>query len=105
MPIFFRCTAEEKAQIERRMAEAGTTNLAAYLRKMAMDGYIMRLDLPEMKELVTLMRYAGNNLNQLTRRVHGGGSVYEADLADIRQRQEAIWQGIHDLLMKLSTLK
>ena len=54
--------------------------LSAYLRKMALDGYVVKLDLPELKELVSLMRRSSNNLNQLTRKVHETGRVYDADL-------------------------
>ena len=52
------------------MAQFGTKNLSAYLRKMAVDGYVVQLDLPELKELVSLLRRSSNNLNQLTRKVH-----------------------------------
>ena len=56
------------------MAQLGTQNMAAYLRKMALDGYVVRLELPELREMVSLLRRSSNNLNQLTRRVHETGS-------------------------------
>ena len=49
------------------MREAGTTNMGAYLRKMALDGYILRLDLPELKEMLSQLRYMGNNVNQIAK--------------------------------------
>jgi len=52
--------------------------MGAYLRKMAIDGYVVKLDLPELRELVSLLRYSSNNINQLTRRVHETGRVYAA---------------------------
>ncbi len=67
------------------MQQFGTENLSAYLRKMALDGYVVKLELPELKELVSLMRRNSNNLNQLTRKVHETGRVYDADLEDISQ--------------------
>ena len=63
----FRVTPQEREMIETKMAQFGTTNMAAYLRKMAIDGYVVKLDLPELRELVSLLRYSSNNLNQLTR--------------------------------------
>ena len=84
----FRVSPEELALIEQKMAQLGTKNREAYLRKMALDGYVVRLELPELKELVSLMRRSSNNLNQLTRRVHETGRIYDADLEDISQRQE-----------------
>ena len=87
-----RVTPEERAMIETKMAQLGTTNMGAYLRKMAIDGYVVKLDLPELRELVSLLRYSSNNINQLTRRVHETGRVYAADMDDILQNQERIWQ-------------
>ena len=99
-----RVSPEELALIEQKMAQLGTTNREAYLRKMALDGYVVRLELPELKELVSLMRYSSNNLNQLTRRVHETGRIYDADLEDISRRQEALWDGVHQVLTQLAKL-
>ncbi len=100
----FRVSPEELALIEQKMAQLGTSNREAYLRKMALDGYVVRLELPELKELVSLMRYSSNNLNQLTRRVHETGRIYDADLEDISRRQEALWDGVHQVLTQLAKL-
>lgn len=100
----FRVSPEELAMIEQKMAHLGTKNREAYLRKMALDGYVVRLELPELKELVSLMRYSSNNLNQLTRRVHETGRIYDADLEDISQQQEALWDGVHQVLTQLAKL-
>ena len=89
----FRVSPEELALIEQKMAQLGTKNREAYLRKMALDGYVVRLELPELKEMVSLMRYSSNNLNQLARRVHETG-----------RRQEALWDGVHRILTQLAKL-
>ena len=100
----FRVSPEELALIEQKMAQLGTKNREAYLRKMALDGYVVRLELPELKELVSLMRYSSNNLNQLTRRVHETGRIYDADLEDISQRQDKLWAGVREILAQLAKL-
>ena len=100
----FRVSPEELALIEQKMAQLGTTNREAYLRKMALDGYVVRLELPELKELVSLMRYSSNTLNQLARRAHETGRIYDADLEDISRRQEALWDGVHQVLTQLAKL-
>lgn len=100
----FRVTPQEREMIETKMAQFGTTNMAAYLRKMAIDGYVVKLDLPELRELVSLLRYSSNNLNQLTRRVHESGRIYDADLEDIHQNQERLWGAAQQILDKLSKL-
>ena len=100
----FRVSPEELALIEQKMSQLGTKNREAYLRKMALDGYAIKLDLPELKELVSLLRRSSNNLNQLTRRVHEIGRIYDADLEDITQRQEQLWEGVREILSQLSKL-
>jgi len=102
--VNFRVSPQELEAIEQKMSQVGTKNREAYLRKMALDGYIVKLELPEIKELVSLMRYSSNNLNQLTRRVHESGRIYDADLEDISRRQEQLWDGIREILTQVSKL-
>ena len=104
VPVLFWVSADEMELIQQKMAQFGTKNLSAYLRKMAVDGYVVQLDLPELKELVSLLRRSSNNLNQLTRKVHETGRVYNADLEDISQRQEKLWEGVKEILTQLSKL-
>lgn len=100
----FRVSPAELSIIEEKMSQLGTHNREAYLRKMAIDGYVVNLDLPELKELVSLMRRSSNNLNQLTRKVHETGRIYDADLEDLSQRQEQLWAGVHTILTQLAKL-
>ncbi len=100
----FRVSQKELELIEQKMSQLGTHNREAYLRKMAIDGYVVKLDLPELKELASLLRRSSNNLNQLTRRVHETGRLYDADLEDISQRQEQLWNGINTILSQLAKL-
>lgn len=99
-----RVTPEERAMIEAKMAQLGTTNMAAYMRKMAIDGYVVKLDLPELREMVSLLRRSSNNLNQLARRANETGRIYPEDLADIRQNQAQLWESAKEILRVLSTL-
>ena len=99
-----RMTPEELQAIQKKMELFGTTNFSAFVRKMAIDGYVVKLELPELKELVSLLRYSSNNLNQLTRRVHESGRIYDADLEDIHQNQERLWGAAQQILDKLSKL-
>ena len=100
----FRVSEEELAAIESKMEQLGILNREAYLRKMALDGYAVRLDLPELKELLSLLRRHSSNLNQLVRRVNTTGRVYEADLADIAKRQEQLWESVREVLNQLASI-
>ena len=101
----FRVTPEERAMIEQKMAQLGTTNMAAYLRKMAIDGYVVNLELPELGELVSLLRRSSNNLNQLSRRVHETGRFYDADLEDLRQSHDRLWDAAQKILISLAKIQ
>lgn len=86
------------------MREAGTTNMGAYLRKMALDGYILRLDLPELKEMLSQLRYMGNNVNQIAKRANEVGVIDEMDIRGVSKRQERMLEQMGRLLEKLSGL-
>lgn len=100
----FRVTPHELELIEKKMSQVGTKNREAYLRKMAIDGIVVNLEIPEMKDLLSLMRYTSNNINQLTRRVHETGRIYDADLEDILQKQDALWAGMKEILTQLGKI-
>ena len=91
--------SEQDAEVVReRMAELGITNLSAYLRKMAVDGYIIHLDMSDIQEMIRLLRICSNNLNQYARRANETGSVYSADVDDLRTRLDSLWDGMDKLL-------
>jgi len=101
----FRVTPEERKLIEQKMEQLGTTNMAAYLRKMALDGYVVNLELPELQEMVSLLCHSSNNLKQLTRRVHETGRVYDADLQYIRTSFDEVNEAASKILSALATIK
>lgn len=90
--LHFVVSGLEAELIKERMAELGITNLSAYLRKMAVDGYIVHLDMSEIRELTRLLRICSNNLNQYAKRAHESGNVYAADIDDLRTRLDELWK-------------
>ena len=96
--LHFMVTEHERELIRRKMAQLGTNNLGVYLRKMAVDGYIVKLDLPELTELLSLLRRTSNNINQVARRAHETGNLYDTDLEDILQKQKELWDGVNEIL-------
>ena len=103
--VLLRVSEEELEQIRERMAVYGTTNMSAFIRKMAIDGYVVKLDLPELKEMTRLLSSYSNNLNQIARRVNATGNVYSSDLLEIRQNQEAMWQAADKIIRALAKIK
>lgn len=102
--LFTKVSPEEKAAIDRKMELLGTSNLRAYLRKMAVDGYIVRVDMTDVKELAVLLRNCANNLNQIARRVNGTGNLYEEDVVDLKVRYGELWVVFSMLLSKWDNL-
>lgn len=96
--VEFVMSEQEAELVKGRMAELGITNLSAYLRKMAVDGYIIHLDMSDIQEMIRLLRICSNNLNQYARRANETGSVYAADVEDLRARLDNLWDGMDKLL-------
>ena len=103
--LMTRVTEEEYAQIQARMALVGTGNLSAFLRKLALDGRIVLLDMDEIKTLVSLLRRTGANVNQIARRVNSTGRIYENDLAEIQNRLGEVWLALDEVLRKLAVIE
>ncbi len=103
--LMTRVTEEEYAQIQARMALVGTGNLSAFLRKLALDGRIVLLDMDEIKTLVSLLRRTSANVNQIAKRVNSTSRVYESDLAEIQNRLGELWLALDEVLRKLAVIE
>ena len=101
----FRVTPEERQIIEQKMALLGTANMAAYLRKMAIDGYVVNLEIPELASCEKLLRYISNNVNQMARTVNSGGAVYPDEVNDICTKQDETYRLFGAILEQLARLK
>ena len=105
VPLLFWVSEQERDMIQTKMEQIGTDNLSAYLRKMAIDGLVVNLELPELREMVSLLRRSSNNLNQLTKRVHETGRFYDADLEDLRQSYDGLWEAAQKILTSLAKIQ
>ncbi len=94
----------ERDIVRRKMEDAGIRNMAAYIRKMAIDGYVIRLDLSDVKEVARLLRINSNNLNQYAKRANETGSIYLEDIKELKRQQEKIWELMKEILRRLSTI-
>ena len=96
-------TPEELELIRGRMTEAGITNAGAYVRKMALNGFVLHVDLSPVRELVTLQRKCSNNLNQVAVHAHSFG-IYEHEINGLQKDYAALWRPLSDLLKQLAVL-
>lgn len=103
--IKFWATPEEKELIEKKMALTGIVHMGAYLRKMAIDGYVVNLEIQEFKEIIRLLGIANNNINQIAHKFNATGRIYDADLEEVRTRIDGLYDEARKILIQLSKIK
>lgn len=102
--INIRLSDSELALIKDKMNEYGTDNMSAYIRKIAIDGYVVKIDLPELKEMTKLLGSYGNNVNQIAKRINATGNMYEADLEEIHQQLNKLWMAAEQIIRQLAKI-
>ena len=102
--LHFRVSKLDLERIHVKMAELGIVSIGAYLRKMALDGYCIRLDLQELSRMAYLLQMCSNNLNQYAKRANESGRVYRADMEDLRVRLDELIGLAKQILAKLAAL-
>lgn len=102
--INLRLSSEELELIQKQMELAGTDNMSAFLRKMAIDGMVIKLNMPEIQELLHHLRRANANINQIAKHLHQTGRIYDTDLEEILEYQKQTKDGLSEILTRLSKL-
>lgn len=102
--IQIKLTPKDRTAIEDRMKELGFSNISAYIRKMAIDGYVVKVDLSDLKEILRLLKINSNNLNQYAKRANENGSIYYSDIKDLQKEHKQLVLLVGDLLERLSKL-
>ena len=100
----FKATPEENKIIQQKMKQAGIKNQSAFIRRMTLNGYLLKLDLPELREAVRLMGSLSNNINQIARRLHEDGSLYETEVDDIADRQKELKDILNKIMRRFDHL-
>ena len=104
LQIIIRVTEEERALIEEKMQQIPTLNLSAYARKMLIDGYIITLDLQEVKGHTAQLQKIGVNINQIAKRINETGRIYADDMDEIKRAIEEVWRLERRLLLQFKGL-
>lgn len=102
--IYVRVTKAEWDRIHERMEEAGMKNMSAYIRKMSLDGYLIKLDLSDVREVLRLLHINSNNLNQYAKRANESGNIYEADIKELQESHKKILKMMGEILERLSSI-
>ena len=102
--IHIKIPEDELQMIHDRMKQIGVKNMSAYIRKMALNGYLIRLDLSDVREVLRLLRISSNNLNQYAKRANETGSIYETDIKDLQNSHREILSMMGEILDRLSSI-
>lgn len=102
--IELRVTEDELMKIRDRMEEAGISSLTAYMVRMAIHGYVIVMDLSDLKEILRLLQISGNNLNQYARKANETGSIYHEDIEELKNNQKKILQEMRKVLDRLTAI-
>ena len=102
--IILRLSKTEKNRIYEKMLSMGIRSLSAYIRKMALDGYCLHLNLPQLRRMAYLLQMCSNNLNQYAKVANENGQIYTADLEDLRARLDELISVSKQILAKLTEL-
>ena len=102
--VKFWVSKEEYELLQKKREAAGGVNQGAYIRKMVLDGYIVNLDIPELKEIIRLLSITSNNVNQIARRLNGEGSIYQQDIGEVEAQLEQNYKMLRRLITKLSKI-
>ena len=100
-----RISLEDKERIKLKMEDAGILTMSAYVRKMALDGICIRLDLKDVRQLTVMLRRCSDNLNQYAKRANETGSIYAADIEDLQKRLDEIWELSRQSLACLAAIR
>ena len=101
----FRVTEAERDLITEKMAAANIRSKEAYFRKMALDGYVVRLDLSDVRKMVFLLQNATNNLNQIAKRANETRNIYESDIKDLQDSYDRLWDSAESILRSLANMR
>ena len=102
--LHFRVSKPELERIRKKMESSGILSVGSYLRKMALDGYCLRLDMQELRRMAYLLQMCSNNLNQYTGAANENSQVYATDLEDLRTRLDELVEISKQILAKLTEL-
>ncbi len=103
--VKFWVSDEDYALLQEKMEAAGGVNQGAYIRKMILDGYIVNLDISELKEIIQLLSITSNNVNQMARRLNANGSIYQQDIREVEAQLENNYRMLCKLITKLSKIQ
>ena len=104
IPLYLMVSQAEYDLLQERMSEVGTSNMGAFVRKMALNGYVLHVDLAPVRNLVSLQRRCSNNLNQIAVNVNTYGGIYPQEITALQKDYADLWEPLAALIGQLSEI-
>ena len=99
IPILFMVDEEEKQQLDSKMLQFGTKNMGAYLRKMGIDGMVIKKDYTDIRKLLGEIGKIGSNINQIAKRANENLQIHQSEVEEVLRRQAEV-EGLIKVLLK-----
>jgi hypothetical protein len=99
--LHFHVTERERDFIHQKMKTAKIKNQSAYLRKMAIDGYIINVDFTDFRQLFANVGRIAGSVNQVAKRINTTDNIYADDVVELQKRQEETWRLLNEIHQKL----
>ena len=103
--VKFWVSEEEYDLLQKKREAAGGVNQGAYIRKMILDGYIINLDIPELKEIIRLLSITSNNVNQMARQINSGNGIYPQELTEVEAQLDQVYKLLRKVMKGLSKIR
>lgn len=103
--VKFWVSEEEYQLLQKKMEAAGGVNQGAYIRKMILDGYIVKLDIPELKEIIRLLSITSNNVNQMARQLNRNNTIYPQELTEVEAQLDQICKLLRKVMKGLGKIR
>lgn len=105
VPKYFKVTEEEDAFIKKKMQLLGTRNQSAYLRKMAVDGLVVKLDWQSLRETYVLLKRTSNNVNQIAKRCNETSNLHLRDVEELQKGYQELCEKMEAVVRDVSKMR
>lgn len=99
-----RISDREYEMIREKMRLSKMQNMSAFMRKMSLEGMVINLEINELKEISSLLKYIGNNINQTAKRLNESKNIYKEDFKNVEEKQDRILEILNRLYLKLARI-
>lgn len=99
--IHIMVTHHEYELIRQRMKASGKDTLREFILDMAVNGYLIKVEHKELKDLIHEVNKIGVNINQIAHKANSTNTVSRTDVDEVKDKVDEIWQLLRSKLFAL----